>query len=110
MTLLDIFFLAVALAMDCFAVSITCGIIEKRMVLKIVLLTALMFGFFQAVMPLLKAQIAAHTIDANRQNRCCCQKCMRHGKWFCIVHSFFQKKEAKKFQKTYKTYHKHINP
>ena len=53
MTLLDIFFLAVALAMDCFAVSITCGIIEKRMVLKIVLLTAFMFGFFQAIMPLL---------------------------------------------------------
>ena len=53
MTLLDIFFLAVALAMDCFAVSITCGAVEKRMVLKIVLLTAFMFGFFQAIMPLL---------------------------------------------------------
>ena len=53
MTLIDIFFLAVALAMDCFAVSITCGIIEKRLVLKIVLLTAFMFGFFQAIMPLL---------------------------------------------------------
>ncbi len=53
MTLIDIFFLAVALAMDCFAVSITCGIIAKRLVLKIVLLTAFMFGLFQAVMPLL---------------------------------------------------------
>lgn len=52
MTLVEVIFMAIALAMDCFAVSVTCGIIEKRMVLKLVLFTALMFGLFQAVMPL----------------------------------------------------------
>ena len=53
MSVVDIIFMAIALAMDCFAVSITCGIIEKRIVLKRVLVTAFMFGLFQAVMPLL---------------------------------------------------------
>ena len=53
MSVVDIIFMAIALAMDCFAVSITCGIIEKRIVLKRILVTAFMFGLFQSVMPLL---------------------------------------------------------
>lgn len=53
MSIIDILFMAIALAMDCFAVSVTCGIIEKRIVLKRVIFTAFMFGFFQAMMPLL---------------------------------------------------------
>ena len=53
MNQLDIWFLAVALAMDCFTVSIASGIIIKRMIWPITLRMALLFGLFQAVMPLL---------------------------------------------------------
>ena len=58
MNLLDIIFLAIALAMDCFAVSIVSGVImrshpqqpgEKFAVARM----AFFFGFFQAMMPLL---------------------------------------------------------
>lgn len=50
MTLFDDFLLAVALAMDCFSVSLSCGIVQKRMGRQI-LAMALAFGFFQALMP-----------------------------------------------------------
>ena len=53
MNQLDIWFLAVALATDCFTVSIACGIIVKRMEWGITLRMALLFGMFQALMPLL---------------------------------------------------------
>ena len=53
MNQLEIWFLAVALAMDCFTVSIAGGIIIKRMVWPITLRMALLFGLFQAAMPLL---------------------------------------------------------
>ena len=58
MNLLDIIFLAIALAMDCFAVSIVSGVImrshpqqpgEKFAVARM----AFFFGFFQAIIPLL---------------------------------------------------------
>lgn len=49
----DLWLLGAALAMDCFTVSIVCGIILKRTVWEIVLRIALLFGFFQALMPLL---------------------------------------------------------
>ena len=48
MNLLDIIFLAIALAMDCFAVSIVSGVLGGG-----VLRMAFFFGFFQAMMPLL---------------------------------------------------------
>lgn len=48
MDLLDIIFLAIALAMDCFAVSIVSGVLGGG-----VLRMAFLFGFFQAMMPLL---------------------------------------------------------
>ena len=48
MNLLDIIFLAVALAMDCFAVSIVSGVLTQRDIRM-----AFLFGFFQAMMPLL---------------------------------------------------------
>lgn len=41
-----LFFLALALAMDCFSVSITCGIADKRMGRQS-LVMALLFGFFK---------------------------------------------------------------
>ncbi|MBF0961842.1 MAG: manganese efflux pump, partial [Alloprevotella tannerae] len=52
MSYIDALLLGVALAMDCFTVSITCGIIERRLGWQ-VLVMALTFGFFQAGMALL---------------------------------------------------------
>ena len=53
MTTIDLFFLAIALAMDCFTVSIVSGVIMRRMVWRMVLRMAFLFGLFQALMPLL---------------------------------------------------------
>ncbi len=53
MTNLDIWLLAVGLAMDCFAVSIASGIIMQRIRLRLMLSMAFAFGFFQALMPLI---------------------------------------------------------
>lgn len=53
MTDLDIWLLAFALAMDCFAVSVTCGVIVGRKAWRPILSMALLFGLFQALMPLL---------------------------------------------------------
>ena len=55
MSLLDIIFLAIALAMDCFTVSIVCGVIlrEEQHFSWITYRLAFLFGFFQALMPLL---------------------------------------------------------
>ncbi|MGN1264050.1 MAG: manganese efflux pump MntP family protein [Prevotella sp.] len=50
---LDILFLAVALAMDCFTISIVSGVIMRRIVLRTVLRMSILFGFFQAAMPFL---------------------------------------------------------
>ena len=51
MTGLEIWLLAIGLAMDCFAVSIASGIILKRTQWKPRLVMAFAFGLFQAVMP-----------------------------------------------------------
>lgn len=53
MTSLEIWLLAVGLAMDCFAVSIASGILLKRIRLRPMLMMAFCFGLFQALMPLL---------------------------------------------------------
>ena len=53
MTILDLILLSIALAMDCFTVSITSGLIQRRLVLRTMLVTALMFGLFQALMPMI---------------------------------------------------------
>lgn len=53
MTTIDTWLVALALAMDCFTVSITCGIIEGRRIWRGILTMAFLFGFFQAMMPLL---------------------------------------------------------
>ena len=47
----DISLLAMALAMDCFTVSIVSGVIMRRYVLSVTLRMALLFGLFQALMP-----------------------------------------------------------
>lgn len=48
----ELAFLAVALAMDAFAVSVTNGMCLKKCGMKETLSMALTFGFFQAIMPL----------------------------------------------------------
>ena len=67
MTGLEIWLLAVGLAMDCFAVSIASGIILKRARLRPMLVMAVSFGFFQALMPLLGwigASFFSHLIES----------------------------------------------
>ena len=53
MSVFDLILLSVALAMDCFTVSITSGLIQRRLVVRTMLVTALMFGLFQGLMPLI---------------------------------------------------------
>ena len=53
MSILDLILLSVALAMDCFTVSITSGLIQRRLVIKTMLITAFFFGLFQGLMPLI---------------------------------------------------------
>ena len=53
MPMLSILFIALGLAMDAFAVSITSGISIKKLKMRHALLVAAAFGLFQAVMPLL---------------------------------------------------------
>lgn len=66
MTGLEIWLLAIGLAMDCFAVSIASGIILKCVRMRPMLIMALAFGFFQALMPLLGwigASFFSHLIE-----------------------------------------------
>ena len=66
MTGFEIWLLAVALAMDCFAVSIANGIVLKRFQWRPVLTMAFAFGLFQALMPLigwLCANTFSHLIE-----------------------------------------------
>lgn len=53
MNILDIVLIAVALAMDCFAVSVTSGLIMKCPRLRHVLVMAVFFGGFQGFMPMI---------------------------------------------------------
>lgn len=53
MLIIELILLSIALAMDCFTVSITCGLIQRRLVTKTMLIAALMFGLFQGLMPLI---------------------------------------------------------
>ena len=53
MNSLDIWMLAVALAMDCFTVSIVSGVITRRWLWAMILRMAFLFGLFQAIMPLI---------------------------------------------------------
>lgn len=51
MSLIDITFLALALAMDCFTVSIVSGVFIRKYILSIIFRMAILFGLFQAMMP-----------------------------------------------------------
>lgn len=50
MSIPEIILLALALAMDCFAVSVSCSIVERKMPGSLVLRIALFFGLFQGGM------------------------------------------------------------
>ena len=50
---IEIWLLAISLAMDCFTVSVTSGIILRRIQWDTLLKMAFFFGLFQAVMPFL---------------------------------------------------------
>lgn len=67
MTIAELLLLSVALAMDCFTVSIVNGVIVARRQWTTILSTALLFGLFQALMPLLgwlATSRFAHYIEA----------------------------------------------
>ena len=67
MSTLEIWLLAVSLAIDCFTVSVASGIILRRIHWKTFLTMAFFFGFFQALMPLLGwfgASRFSHLIEA----------------------------------------------
>jgi len=53
MKILDIILIAIGLAMDCFAVSIACGIYIKKIFSWPTFRIALLFGVFQAFMPMI---------------------------------------------------------
>lgn len=51
--MLELFLIALALAMDCFAVSVASGVIVRRNEAKVLLRQGFFFGLFQALMPLI---------------------------------------------------------
>ena len=53
MNYIEIWLLAISLAMDCFSVSITSGIILRRVMWKTFLTIAFFFGLFQGLMPVI---------------------------------------------------------
>ena len=53
MSITDLILLSIALAMDCFAVSIVSGVLIRRKLWRVMLQTAFFFGLFQALMPLI---------------------------------------------------------
>lgn len=66
MTGFEIWLLAIGLAMDCFAVSIASGIMLKRIQWRPMLVMAITFGLFQAIMPFfgwLGASSFSHLIE-----------------------------------------------
>lgn len=64
MNSLDIWLLAVALAMDCFTVSIVSGVMVRRHLLGLMLRLAVFFGVFQALMPLIGWLATNHFSEA----------------------------------------------
>ena len=60
MSIADIWLLAVALAMDCFAVSVVSSVLLRRVEWGVVLRMSLLFGLFQALMPLAGWLMAAY--------------------------------------------------
>jgi len=64
---LDLWLLAVGLAMDCFTVSIASGVILKRWETKTVCTMAFFFGLFQALMPFISWSLFVNVSDLVQQ-------------------------------------------
>ncbi len=64
MDIFSIIVLAFALAMDCFAVSLMCGLVSKRFLLGRTLCLSFSFAFFQGAMPLLGFCLGKQFADA----------------------------------------------
>lgn len=53
MSIIELIILAIALAMDCFTVSIVFGVLLRKIQWRTMLSVAILFGLFQAIMPLI---------------------------------------------------------
>ncbi len=53
MSYIELFLLSLSLAIDCFAVSCAAGVFQPKLKARNVLLFAFLFGFFQAMMPMI---------------------------------------------------------
>lgn len=53
MSITDLILIAVALAMDCFTISIVCGVIMQKKEWRNIITLSSLFGLFQAAMPLI---------------------------------------------------------
>jgi len=60
MNISDIILIAIGLAMDCFAVSVACGMAIKKITFWPTFRIAFFFGFFQAIMPLIGWLVGSH--------------------------------------------------
>jgi len=63
MTFLELFFIAIALSMDAFAVSICAGLTMPSAIIKRSLIVGLYFGVFQAIMPFIGYMAASLFAD-----------------------------------------------
>lgn len=63
MNFLDIFIIATGLAMDCFAVAITCGMILNKFMPVPFIRISLLFGLFQGLMPIIGWLVFSPALD-----------------------------------------------
>lgn len=97
MSLLSVFLIAIALAMDAFAVSISSGITIPRMKIRYALLIASSFGVFQAGMPVIgwRAGLSIRDIVA------CCDHWIAFGLLLAVAvkmtYEAFQPEETRNF-------------
>ncbi|MCL2810579.1 MAG: manganese efflux pump MntP family protein [Clostridia bacterium] len=75
MSFAELFFLAVALSMDAFAISICAGLAAQKAVAKKALIVALHFGVFQALMPIIGYVAATQFADS----------IMAYGHWIAFA-------------------------
>jgi putative Mn2+ efflux pump MntP len=61
--MLELFLIALALAMDCFAVSVASGVIVRKKETGLFLRLGFFFGLFQALMPLIGWALTVHFSD-----------------------------------------------
>lgn len=78
MTLTDIFLIGVGLSMDAFAVSMSQGFKMRQLTWQRILLISILFGFFQALMPLLGFLLGSFVAPF-----------IRIGKWIASFVLFF---------------------